>query len=416
MLAQVQFQEKAYVSDQSANAKSSEIIQKQYFENFHHHMNEATPSQRIDVLIYLWGGHDTAEIKSVKYLIDQYVVSSITDDQESKASVMFSMALEITTEFSHYLALDFYQHRRLNSIISSSDDYESMGAQVRNLLEPLQTVSSQPNTIPDPLAHHIHPGPVGPNINLPGRIYPDAPQITPSNSQAEVERSATPGLVAEKTLPRPNTIKSSSRKQFATRFSEPAGPSIVKKLKTKLINAFNVVRDGFKSARKMVGNYAWLAKQSMRKSFAALKNVFQKRSQQFSESLMDAGVSTAEQLQGKTFARIKSSVGRAAKRLLAAGKRVLNGGRKFSETIRDTSVETREAFRGKTLARVNSAVGRAKERVVEGGKRVLRAAAFAGKLVAHGAARGVKAAVSFFDKAVNFVGNRIVALRGFNRV
>ena len=165
-----------------------------------------------------------------------------------------------------------------------------------------------------------------------------------------------------------------------------------------------------------MSKFARRAAQSIRESFTSLKHAIQRRSQQFSESLLDAGFSTAEQFQGKTFARIKSSVSRAAKRLVSAGKRVLKGGREFSESTRNASVEAREAFRGKTLARVKSSVSRATERVVGGGKRVLRVAASAGKLVSHGVARGVKAAVSFFDKAVDFVGNRIVALRGFNRV
>lgn len=416
MLAQVQVRDKAYVGDQSATAKSRELIQNQSFENLHRYMDEASPSQRIDVLIYLWGGDDTDEMKSAKNLIDQYVTSSTTGDQGSKASVSFSLALTITAEFSHYLDLDFDRHRSLNSILSSFDDYESMGAQVRSLFEPLQPLSLQPDTAPESADHGMSPRLSGPALNFPGRIHADTPQMAPLDRRAEVERSATPGRTTEKSSPRSNKNKKPSREQFAVRSFEAAGSSIVKKIKAKLASAFDGVREGFYSARESVSKFARRAAQSIRESFTSLKHAIQRRSQQFSESLLDAGVSTAEQFQGKTFARIKSSVSRATKRLVSAGKRVLKGGREFSESTRNASIEAREAFRGKTLARVKSSVSRATERVVGGGKRVLRVAASAGKLVAHGVARGVKAAVSFFDKAVDFVGNRIVALRGFNRV
>jgi hypothetical protein len=416
MLPQVQTRDKAYLGGQSNVAESRDFNPQQYYERFLNHMTESTPSQRIDVLVYLWGGQNTDDANSTKILIDQYVSSSITDDQNSEKSVKFSLALTITAEFSHYLDLEHEKHHELNSVLSSSDDYESMGKQVRNLLEPLQTVSPQADTHSEWHYQEASPSLIGPDLSSYAGIHAEVPQTLPSANHAVVEEATT--RRSEESEPSQRQIKSetASRRQFDRRFSEPVGPSTSKKLKAKLSKAFGYIADSVHSVRKAVVKLAGDAARSMRQSFKTFKEAIQIRSQKFNESITDPGISVEDSSQVKTMARIKNKVSRSAKQVAGGVKRVLRGLRKFGESIGETSMEAEEAFTGKTFARIKSSASRTSERVVDGGRKVLKAVTSAGKLVAHGALHGMKAAASFLGKAVSFVGNRFVALRGFDRV
>jgi predicted HicB family RNase H-like nuclease len=416
MLPQVQTRDKAYLGGQSNAAESRDFNSQQSYEKFLAHMNESTPSQRIDILIYLWGGQNADEENSAKTLVDQYVSSSITDDQNSEKSVKFSLALTITAEFSHYLNLEHDNHHQLNSILSSSDDYESMGKQVINLLEPLQTVSPQADTRSEGRYQEASPSLIGSDLSSYAGIHAEVPQTLPSTNPAVVEKDTTRRSEEKEQSHHAIRRKTSSRRQFGLRSSEPIGPSTSKKLKIKLSKAFGHIADSVHSARKAVFKLAGYVARSVRQSFKTFKEAIQIRSQKFSESITNPGASVEDSSQGKTMARIKSKVSRSAKQLAVGAKRVLRSLRKFGESMTETGMEAGEAFTGKPFARIKSSVSRAGERIVGGGRKVLKAVTSAVKVVAHGAVHGMKAAASFLGKAVSFVGNRFVALRGFDRV
>ena len=102
-------------------------------------------------------------------------------------------------------------------------------------------------------------------------------------------------------------------------------------------------------------------------------------------------------------------------------------GQKTREPMMDGLEAARETLNGKTTARLQSSVSRIGERVAEAAKvasggmvRAVKATAgavtTASAVVAHSVAAGAKAAGKLLSGGAARLGNRLSALRGFDRV
>ncbi len=407
--------------------------------------------QRAKAVLALWQPERTHEATLILPAVNLLIALSGGDDLHN--SIRFSLALEITFHFIDDLGLSGASRDKLSEVLNTADrDYHSIGNEVCKIVED-SLESSQP-----PVAEEISD-------------HTDAAHYTfPSHHQAQMLSSETGmTLVAaesvapvdhpkqKKSVVRNAPFKRENEQRAETQIEQPSlwSPrqrTLRKSVKTRMSRAVKSVRNGLHSVaaaaserlsssarfiQTKTGSIAHsiedaahnlspvesLGSTVQELSEPSLGNRMKKTFSGLSKQIR-GGWSSARETLGETGRHVKSSLRTAAS---FVKDKMDVWGQKTREQMMDGLETARETLNGKTTARLRSSVSRIGERVAEAAKvasggmvRAVKATAgavtTASAVVAHSVAAGAKAAGKFVSGGAARLGNRVSALRGFDRV